>query len=168
MSPWGTLATCPLFQVIVTAAQLVSVTTPPSAASVGCQNDPPSGRGAPGRERRSGRLHRLSAIIGTLSGLRRNPVRNASESASRARSTRGLPRVRRAFVPSNLRATSLRYHARMVSGRAHRCHLAEDLAAQSMTNLAERLARRPRTSPAPSIGLQEPVFGSSWSTVPVT
>src|SRR6266508_3634748 len=34
------------------------------------------------RERRSGRLHRLSAIIGTLSGLRRNPVRNASDSAS--------------------------------------------------------------------------------------
>src|SRR6266508_1214336 len=33
------------------------------------------------RERRSGRLHRLSAIIGTLSGLRRNPVRNASDSA---------------------------------------------------------------------------------------
>src|SRR6266508_3010368 len=34
------------------------------------------------RERRSGRLHRLSAIIGTLSGLRRNPVRNASDSAT--------------------------------------------------------------------------------------
>jgi hypothetical protein len=33
------------------------------------------------RERRSGRFHRLSAIIGTLSGLRRNPVRNASDSA---------------------------------------------------------------------------------------
>ncbi len=33
------------------------------------------------RERRSARSQRLSAIIGTLSGLRRNPVRNASESA---------------------------------------------------------------------------------------
>src|SRR6266852_4443978 len=33
------------------------------------------------RERRSARNHRLSAIIGTLSGLRRNPVRNASDSA---------------------------------------------------------------------------------------
>jgi hypothetical protein len=33
------------------------------------------------RERRSGRFHRLSAIIGMLSGLRRNPVRNASDSA---------------------------------------------------------------------------------------
>jgi hypothetical protein len=33
------------------------------------------------RERRSARFHRLSAIIGTLSGLRRNPVRNASDSA---------------------------------------------------------------------------------------
>jgi hypothetical protein len=33
------------------------------------------------RERRSARHHRLSAIIGTLSGLRRNPVRNPSDSA---------------------------------------------------------------------------------------
>ena len=33
------------------------------------------------QERRSGRHHRLSAIIGMLSGLRRNPVRNASDSA---------------------------------------------------------------------------------------
>jgi hypothetical protein len=33
------------------------------------------------RERRSARPQRLSAIIGTLSGLRRNPVRNASDSA---------------------------------------------------------------------------------------
>ena len=39
-------------------------------------------------------------------------------SCSRSLSTRGLPAVRRAFEPSNLRATSLRYHARMVSGRA--------------------------------------------------
>jgi hypothetical protein len=31
---------------------------------------------------------------------------------------RGLPGVRRAFEPSNLRATNLRYQARMVSGRA--------------------------------------------------
>ena len=34
------------------------------------------------RERRSARPHRLSAIIGTLSGLRRNPVRNPSDSAA--------------------------------------------------------------------------------------
>src|SRR6267154_6312145 len=33
------------------------------------------------RERRSAHPHRLSAIIGTLSGLRRNPVRNPSDSA---------------------------------------------------------------------------------------
>jgi hypothetical protein len=33
MSPWWTLPTCPLSQAIVTAAQLVSVTMPPSPAS---------------------------------------------------------------------------------------------------------------------------------------
>src|SRR5258705_9267719 len=33
-------------------------------------------------------------------------------------SIRGRPGARRAFDPSNLRAMSLRYHARMVSGRA--------------------------------------------------
>src|SRR5438094_5788880 len=36
-------------------------------------------------ERPSDRSHRLSAIIGTLSGLRRNPVRNASDSAAASR-----------------------------------------------------------------------------------
>ena len=33
MSPWCTVATCPLSQAIVTPSQLVSVTMPPSAAS---------------------------------------------------------------------------------------------------------------------------------------
>jgi hypothetical protein len=52
-------------------------------------------------ERRSGRLHRLSAIIGTLSGLRRNPVRNASDSAPAERKamidrTHDLPITRQA------------------------------------------------------------------------
>jgi hypothetical protein len=36
------------------------------------------------RERRSGRFHRLSAIIGILSGLPRNPVRNPSDSAQQS------------------------------------------------------------------------------------
>jgi tripartite-type tricarboxylate transporter receptor subunit TctC len=54
MSPWCTLATFPLFQVIVTASQLVSVTMPLSAASprrvaVGsCADDRLSGRIAGG------------------------------------------------------------------------------------------------------------------------
>jgi hypothetical protein len=37
---------------------------------------------------------------------------------STSRLIRGLPGPRRTFEPSNLRATSLRYQARMVSGRA--------------------------------------------------
>src|SRR3984893_3871660 len=39
------------------------------------------------RERRSARPHRLSAIIGMLSGLRRNPVRNPSDSAFMVRNS---------------------------------------------------------------------------------
>ncbi len=39
-------------------------------------------------------------------------------SSSTSLSTWGLPGVRRAREPSNLRATSLRYHAKLVSGRA--------------------------------------------------
>src|SRR5215471_2863670 len=57
-------------------------------------------------------------------------------SSSIVLSTRGRPGLR-CFEPSNLRATSLPYHPRMVSGRSGSRYIAECLAVQSTTNLAE-------------------------------
>ena len=62
------------------------------------------------------------------------------------------------FEPSNLRATSLRYQARIVSGRA--CDFAENLAAQPMTDLAERGSLGVRELQSTLLlGLQDAVFG---------
>src|ERR1017187_6829445 len=71
---------------------------------------------------------------------------------------RGRPGVRRFCEPSNLRATSLRYHAKMVSGRAA---VAECLATQSTANLAElRSLRVRKLQPPLQLAPQDPVFSS--------
>ena len=57
-------------------------------------------------------------------------------SSSIALSTRGRPGLR-CFEPSNLRATSLRYHPRMVSGRAAVATSPSALRPSLTTNLAE-------------------------------
>src|SRR5664279_642931 len=81
--------------------------------------------------------------------------------SSTSLSIRGRPGVRRARDPSNLRATSLRYHAKMVSGRAAVATSPSGLAAQSMANLAELRSLGVRESQAPlQLGLQDPVFSS--------
>src|ERR1035437_6584112 len=81
--------------------------------------------------------------------------------SSTSPSIRGRPRVRRARDPSNLRATSLRYHAKMVSGRAACRHLAECLAAQSTANLAKLRSLCVRELQPPlQLAPQNPVFSS--------
>jgi hypothetical protein len=73
---------------------------------------------------------------------------------------RGLPGLRRAFEPSNLRATSLRYQPKMVSGRATLATLAENPAAQSMADLGERGSLGVREFQPPfQLGFQDAIFG---------
>ena len=64
----------------------------------------------------------LAYVTGTVDQelLARNEYLAAENriSCSTSRLIRGLPGPRRAFEPSNLQATSLRYQPRMVSGRA--------------------------------------------------
>src|ERR1022692_3732601 len=73
---------------------------------------------------------------------------------------RGRPGVRRFCEPSNLRATSLRYHAKMVSGRAA-VAIAERLATQSTANLAELRSLCVRELQPPlQLAPQNPVFSS--------
>jgi len=60
-----------------------------------------------------------------------------------------------------LQATSLRYQARIVSGRGDGCYLGENLAAHAMTNFAERGSLGTRQlQPTFQLGLQDAVFGS--------
>src|ERR1700730_4648516 len=81
-------------------------------------------------------------------------------SCSTSRLMRGLPGPRRAFEPSNLRATSLRYQPRMVSGRAMVATSARAFAAQPMTDLAERLSLGVREfQPPPQLRLEDAVLG---------
>jgi len=71
------------------------------------------------------------------------------------RSARGSP------VPSthrNLRATSLRYHARMVVGQGRIRYIAENPTPQSMADRRASPARRPRASAVPSTGPSESGF----------
>src|SRR5450759_541837 len=74
---------------------------------------------------------------------------------------RGRPGVRRFCEPSNLRATSLRYHAKMVSGRAAVATSPSALRTQSTANLAKlRSLRVRKLQPPLQLAPQDPVFSS--------
>src|SRR5664280_1792519 len=74
---------------------------------------------------------------------------------------RGRPGVRRFCEPSNLRATSLRYHTKMVSGRAAVATSPSALATQSTANLAELRSLCVRELQPPlQLAPQDPVFSS--------
>src|SRR5260370_14226389 len=79
-------------------------------------------------------------------------------SCSTSRSIRGRPGLRRAFEPSNLWAISLRYQARMVSGRATLSTSARAFW-PTMTDLGERTSLRVRDLQPPfQLVLQDPIF----------
>src|SRR6516164_6333193 len=80
-------------------------------------------------------------------------------SCSTARLIRGRPGPRRLLEPSNLRATSLRYQARMVSGRATLATSARALRPRR-TDLAQRGSLSVgELQPPLRLGLEDPIFG---------
>jgi hypothetical protein len=82
-------------------------------------------------------------------------------SCSTSRLIRGRPGLRHAFEPSNLPATSLRYQARIVSGRATVATSARTLlAAQSMADFSQRGSLGVRKPQPPfQLSLQDAIFG---------
>src|SRR5450755_5180165 len=80
-------------------------------------------------------------------------------SSSTSRVTRGLPGPRRAFEPSNLPATSLRYQARMVSGLATVATSARAWRPRPMTDLPEHRSLGVRELQSSiQLALQDAVF----------